>query len=91
MTAASAYREIAALLVRRGVRPYVWNVVDHVANAPSVGLGVSDAEDKAKAAVEETMTRYQEHAAYGVLEGPAARECCLRNNHGGYTWTPADA
>lgn len=88
MTAGNAYREIAALLVRRGVRPYVWNVVDHVADAPSVGLGVSDAEDKAKAAVEETMTRYRDHAAFGVLEGPAARERCLRNNHGGYTWIP---
>ena len=34
------------------------------------------------------MTRYPERAAFGVLEGPATRQRCLRDKHGGLTWLP---
>ena len=81
-----AYTEIARLLGPRPVQPWLWSVVPKAADRASVGLGVSDSEDRARAAVEEIMARYPGMAAFGALEGPAVRERCLRNTRGGFTW-----
>lgn len=83
-----AYTEIARLLGPRRKRPWIWSVVPTVAAEATTGLGISDNETHARAAVEEIMTRYPNRAAFGVLEGPSARERCLRNRQGGLTWLP---
>lgn len=83
-----AYREIAALLAPRGVRPWTWSVAPHDSTAVALGLGVSDNETRARRAVEETMAKYAPQAAFGLLEGPAVRERCLRTEKGECTWLP---
>jgi hypothetical protein len=81
-----AYTEIARLLGPRPVRPWLWTVVPKMAGKSSVGLGVSDSEARARAAVEDIMAKYPGAAAFGALEGPATKERCLRNANGGFTW-----
>lgn len=81
-----AYTEIARLLGPRPVRPWLWSVVPKAADKASVGLGVSDSETRARAAVEDIMAKYPATAAFGALEGPTTRERCLRNARGGFTW-----
>lgn len=80
------YTEIARLLGPRGVRPWIWSVVPKVADRAAVGIGVSDSETRARAAVEDIMSRYPQSAAFGALEGPDTRERCLRSTSGKFTW-----
>lgn len=82
-----AYSEIASMAAPRGMQAWLWEVQPRDSEAPLIGLGVSDAEYRARAALEDTLERYHDDAAYGIMHGPKCIKWrCTRGIHGGFVW-----